>query len=435
MRRLVGAAALLALLAPGGAAAARSLVLEGGGWGHGVGMSQYGALGYAQHGWTYPRILAHYYRGTTLGVLPNRSVRVLVVDGAARVVVGSSKPFRRVAGREHGTVKAGDRALNAAGVAAAGGTIRFEPGASPLHVGANAYRGTIEVYVESGRLYAVNVLALDHYLRGVIAREVPDHWPQEALCAQAVVARSYTLATLRPAQRFDLFSDTRDQVYGGIAAETPATNAAVAATAGKVVLYDGRVATTYYFSTSGGRTANASDLASGLGAVPYLVSVPDPYDGLSRFHRWAPQTLSPAALGRRLKVGTLEDLRVTTSSSGRAASVSAIGSAGTRVLAGRDFQHLLGLRSTLFRVCVLSLEADPVGRAKPGGPVALTGFVRGGVPVRLQKAVGAGGWQPVRRLRLNAYGRFRTLVRPDAATRYRLEVMGAVGAEVRVSPR
>src|SRR5438034_5613781 len=321
MRRLLGAAALLALLAPAGALGARSYVLEGGGWGHGVGMSQYGALGYAEHGWRYPQILAHYYRDTTIGVLPNRSVRVLVADGAQRLTVGSAKPFRRIAGRTRKTLPAGDRSLTPAGVAAAGGLVRFEPGASPLRVGANPYRGSVEVSVQGGRLYAVNELALDHYLRGVVASEVPDHWPQEALRAQAVVARSYTLATLKPHGEFDLYSDTRDQVYGGIRAETQATNAAVAATAGKVVLYAGHVATTYYFSTSGGRTANAADLWPGLGAVPYLVSVPDPYDGLSRFHRWQPETLNPAALGRRLHVGVMEDLVVTKSSSGRAASV------------------------------------------------------------------------------------------------------------------
>ena len=70
-----------------------------------------------------------------------------------------------------------------------GGEVRFDPGASPLRVLGQAYRGSLSVYVERGKLFAVNELSLDHYLRGVVPREMPFYWPQEALRAQAVVAR------------------------------------------------------------------------------------------------------------------------------------------------------------------------------------------------------------------------------------------------------
>jgi hypothetical protein len=68
--------------------------ISGRGWGHAVGMSQYGALGYAQHGWTYARIVGHYFRGTQLGRLPTTRVRVLLADRKTGVKVGSTQPFR-----------------------------------------------------------------------------------------------------------------------------------------------------------------------------------------------------------------------------------------------------------------------------------------------------------------------------------------------------
>jgi stage II sporulation protein D len=251
MRRLLVSLAVAAALATASnASAGTTFVVDGHGWGHGIGMSQYGAYGYALHGWGYQRILAHYYARTRLGLLPNRIVRVVLAESAPRLVVGSTKPFRRIARRKPLTVRAGGRILTPAAVRKLGGAVRFEPGASPLRVEGRAYRGAITVYSSGGSLSAVNELSLDHYLRGVVPREMPHDWPRAALEAQAVVARSYTLATLHPQQHFDLYADTRDQVYDGIEGEKPESNRAVAATAGRIVTYDGRVATTYYHSTS-----------------------------------------------------------------------------------------------------------------------------------------------------------------------------------------
>src|SRR6185437_12700521 len=106
-----------------------------------------------------------------------------------------------------------------------------------------------------------------------VGGEMPHRWSLAALEAQAVASRSYALATLKPGKHFDLYSDTRSQVYGGIAYETPRTDLAVARTAGKVLMWDGHVATTFFFSTSGGRTADVREVWPTLGAVPYLRSV------------------------------------------------------------------------------------------------------------------------------------------------------------------
>ena len=108
---------------------------------------------------------------------------------------------------------------------------------------------------------------------------------------------------------FDVYPDTRSQVYGGIAAESSPARDAVNGTAGQVVLYKGELAQTFFFSSSGGRTANVQDVWSSK-PTPYLVSVPDPYDTLSPYHDWGPLKFSALQLGKRLgSRGTLLDVR------------------------------------------------------------------------------------------------------------------------------
>src|SRR3954449_12137242 len=103
-------------------------------------------------------------------------------------------------------------------------------------------------------LMAVNTVDLDGYVKGVVPGEVPASWPAEALKAQAVAARTYAMTTDAGGTTFDQYADTRSQVYRGVAAETPSTDAAVAQTKGQVVTYGGQPVTTYFFSTSGGET-------------------------------------------------------------------------------------------------------------------------------------------------------------------------------------
>ena len=101
-----------------------------------------------------------------------------------------------------------------------------------------------------------------------------------------MAARSYALATDAGGRIFDQYPDTRSQVYKGVSGEHPRTSAAVRATTGEVVRHRGRVATTFFFSTSGGRTENVENSFLGSSPAPYLKSVRDPYDGASPLHRW-----------------------------------------------------------------------------------------------------------------------------------------------------
>ena len=109
---------------------------------------------------------------------------------------------------------------------------------------------------------------------GVVPGEMPKEWPAAALQAQAVAARSYALASIVKNRDFDLYADPRSQMYYGVAAESPATTAAVQATKGEILTYDGKVATAFYYSSSGGRTASSEDVF-GL-QLPYLQSRPIP---------------------------------------------------------------------------------------------------------------------------------------------------------------
>jgi stage II sporulation protein D len=365
MRRLV---LLVALLLPAPAAAAtRDFVVAGYGWGHGVGMSQYGAEGYALHGWSARQILAHYYPGTTLVREAPQDVRVLLAEGRARVTVGARSRF--LVRDAHGkTLRLrGRRTLTAAlrlGGRGLASPVRIVPGASPLSLDGRGYRGALVLYREGSTLQVVNEVPLERYLRGVVPWEMPHDWAPQALRAQAVAARSYAVATLDPGGRYDIVSDARDQMYGGIAAETDPTNLAVGATSGLVVTWQGKVALTYYSSTSGGRTEAVAD-AFGVPQVPYLVAVADPYDGLSPHHRWGPFRFRPAALARRLGVPAIDRLAVERNASGRVSDLVVHWRNGTRRLTGGEVEHLLSLPSTWFMV-------------SPGGA-----FTRATVPARV----------------------------------------------------
>src|SRR3989442_6482094 len=354
-----------ALAQPASVGAATFLV-TGHGWGHGVGLSQYGAYGYAQKGFLYDNIVLHYFFGTELGPATVSRVRVLLTTGIATLDIGSTADFkvRDATGVVH-TVTAGRYTLTPVlklvvdgetTLRALPGQLLFQPGAAALSL-KHGYRGSIQVDVTAGKLRAINMVGLEQYLYGVVPSEMPFTWLPEALKAQAVVARSYALATRRTGA-FDLYPDTRSQVYLGLEHEKPSTNAAVNDTAGQVVLYEGEVAKTYFFSTSGGRTASAEDVWGE--PVPYLISVADPYDSISPHHDWGPVVFTGAKLAKLLKMkGRVVDLQPELNSSGRIKVLNVVGTKSTLVVAGAGLRCRLGVRSTWVSVGGLSLGAAP----------------------------------------------------------------------------
>jgi stage II sporulation protein D len=398
------------------------LVVSGHGWGHGLGLSQWGAYGYALHGWTYDRILAHYYTGTTLGAAPVSTVRVLVDQGKSTTIGGSAAwTIVDATGAKQAMAAGSSAALGPAPTV--NGAALTPPlaisSAQPLTVDGRAYRGRLTVLAAAKQVQVVDVVGVEAYVKGVVPAEMPSGWPAAALQAQAVAARSYALARLHKTAAFDLYGDTRDQAYGGVAAETPAASAAVDATRGKVVLSGGKVADTLYFSTSGGRTADAA-VATGH-AVPYLVSVADPYDTASPYHDWGPVLVDAARLQKLLVLaGPVQSVATTLGRDGRVASAVVAGAFGRQsTITGAQLRDDLGLRSTWATIGQLTLAATtrPVTY---GGSATLSGIVRGVSSVSLEARVGSGPWLPAGPVTPDASGAFAVLVKPAATTRYRL---------------
>lgn len=422
-----------------------TFIVTGRGYGHGVGMSQYGAYGMAKEGRTYDEILAYYYPGTTLGTSPGRKVRVLLAEGRRAVAISSSTALRIVDGtgavrvlRAGAVVVRSDlrvpvdegdvRALAPPLVFAAAGT-------APLAVDGRPYRGRIELAVERGLLRVVNVVPLETYLQGVVPGEMPSTWPAEALKAQAVAARSYALASLVRGKPFDLYADVRSQVYLGIAGERPETTQAVRATAGQVLLYEGAVARTLYFSSSGGRTASAQDVY-GV-ATPYLVSRPDPWDRVSPHHRWGPIVLGARQLERKLGLrDRVLDLRGVATASGRLRTLVAETTRGSVTLPAALLRSNLELRSTWVTIGVLRLDR-PVAPLTFGTALELRGLARGVPSPVLEASPEGSSWSTVGRVAVDASGRALVAVRPTRSTRYRLQGAGATSPAllVRVAPR
>lgn len=374
--------ALGLLLAPGTAHAGVSWIVRGHGFGHGVGMSQYGAYGYATHGFGYRAILAHYYTGTTVGTLGGpRVVRVLVgidagdvgFSGATSACGRSLAPGGTYAAR---LVRGGVRLLEPGGrsLANCGPKLRAA-GTGAIRIEGSAYRGALEVVPtksDRGSLNAINAVAVDQYVKGVIANESPPSWPMAALEAQAVAVRSFALATSVDGNGFDLYDDTRSQVYGGIGSETARSNAAAADTMGQVVLYQGEIAQTFFSACSGGHTESVQNVFFGP-PVPYLVGVPDPYDGACPLHAWTLRFTGAeisARLGGYLD-GRLKQIIVTRrGSSPRIVWARLVGTGGTTTIRGDQLQSALGAYDrwmTFSKVVGGKIGSGPGGGNPAGG--------------------------------------------------------------------
>ena len=428
--------------ATGPAATGPTFAISGRGWGHGVGMSQWGAYGFARKGWTYERILGHYYRGATLGRAPVSKVRVLLANGQRSVTIASTSAFTvRARNDKRFEVAAGSIAIGPAlKVKVVGklapvvlpGPLLFVRGTAPLELGGKPYRGSLEVSAAKGAVRAINQVELEAYISGVVPHEMPHDWHAEALKAQAVAARSFALSQRTTGADFDLYNDTRSQVYGGIEAEEPETTAAVKATAGRVLVFGGKIATAFYFSTSGGRTANVEDVFGGP-PVPYLVSVPDPYDSISPLHKWGPFPVATARLAKALGLrGTLLDVRTTPNPSLRVDKVTGLGAAGEASVTGPELRTALGLRSSWFSVGVLALDR-PTRPFVFGEPAKVTGLARALPDVVLERRPSGGTWQGAGAVTATKDGAVAVPVTLQMSTEYRLASGTLRGAPVRLS--
>ena len=235
------------------------------------------------------------------------------------------------------------------------------PGGGPPYLrlnGGPSYRGELRIIISpAGLLTAINDVPLESYLYGVVPREMPAGWAPEALKAQAVAARSYALYQMAgrtyDEQGFDLLATQDSQVYGGVDGEDPRTNAAVDATAGQVITYNGQIADALFHASSGGSTEN-SEIVFGS-PMPYLRGVPD-FDQGYVYYSWTTEVpladmeraLNDAGYikGRLYSVGPSGTRGV----SGRYTSVKFVGSFGVKEIKANDFRRLFSLRSTLYNL-------------------------------------------------------------------------------------
>jgi stage II sporulation protein D len=352
--RTLIAGLLLALVYPLGAQASVSWVVHGRGFGHGVGMSAYGAYGYAKHGKGYRFILGHYYSGTSLGTVQKTHVVRVLLDispgdvgfsGATSACGEQLDPGRNYEAHRNGnSVRL--RSSGGKTLANCGRRLRAAGRGRIAIAGHGTYRGALETVPtesEAGSLNVVNALALEQYVKGVMPNEVPPSWPSEELKAQAVAVRSIALTGDVGGNGFDLYSDTRSQVYGGLESEYEPTNDAVAATRGQVVTYRGEIAQTLYSACSGGHTESAVNVFGS--PVPYLVGVPDPYDYYCPLHKWTLNFTGPeisSRLGGYLK-GKLKRVVITkTGVSPRIVSATLVGTGGNSTITGSELSVALG---------------------------------------------------------------------------------------------
>ncbi|MEA2487710.1 MAG: hypothetical protein QOF16_1364 [Actinomycetota bacterium] len=367
MRRLAGAVALslvavLLVIAP--AQAGRTVTITGGGWGHGIGMSQYGAYGRALKGKSATQILTHYYTGVSIDKQTMPSIRVGLLQSSSSITASTSA-FTSGGGKARFKV-AGDNKVVASGgsgtswrvdVSPAGGAHLFKNGNAVTFQG-NSVLGddnhplvmTFEkygslVHVSSKSSYAYGTLAFEsysttscsgghclrlvlktsmqHYLYGL--GEVPASWPQAALQSQAIAGRTYAFQKIQNIgqHRYPcdcaVYDSTLDQSYIGDAKRTGSGQywadwkGAVDDTDQEVILYNGQPIDALYSSSSGGYTENNENVWGGS-PIPYLRGVSDRPDSVSANpnHTWT-LTMSWDAFQSRLDsaygIGQLQDFQ------------------------------------------------------------------------------------------------------------------------------
>jgi stage II sporulation protein D (peptidoglycan lytic transglycosylase) len=236
----------------------------------------------------------------------------------------------------------------------------------PIAIDGKPYRGRVIVQVDpDGEITVVNVIGLEQYLYGVVGSEMPAGWPAAALQAQAVVARTYAIGRLgiRDDVGYDLVAGEEDQAYAGIDGESQVVIAAVDATRGVILVYDGQIVHAYYSADDGGFTADGAALSD---PQPYLEPVRDPFAVGSPDESWSASVdasdFAQSVNALVAPVGFLTGVAMGESDvSGRLRSVLLTGSSGSATLSGFDFRRLAGrhlIRST--RISSLALNGGVI---------------------------------------------------------------------------
>lgn len=256
-------------------------------------------------------------RTIQIGIAPHADAVTLIFHGAYRAVDAAGGARVLPSGKRL-TLAPDGRGVSLGGfwMAAPVRVASREEGASAELAG-KRYGGALLLRLDSGgdTVTVVDEISIERYLLGVLPFEMDPQWPQQALRAQAVVARTFAYTQLGKYRKegFDLSDDTRSQVFGGLGADTPAVRQAVEATRGEVLGYKGKILDVYYHSCCGGHTESPATLWGG-GASPPLRGVRDRYCEASPYASWSAfvtfDHLAASLQKNRLTGGKLERFAV-----------------------------------------------------------------------------------------------------------------------------
>ena len=363
--RVVAVAGLLSATTLGAIPGARTpyaealpsqLTIVGHGWGHGRGMGQYGAEGYALDGWSYQQILAHYYGGTVLSAYGpvNIPVNLYELYGASSVTVSAASGSTLVVdgmATNLSSVTINRAATDQTVYASGGGDVIVD---GPWSDGSTrTFAGSI--VVKASNADVLNVVPLEQYVAGVVPYESPASWSLAALQAQAVAARSYALSYTAGGS-VPICDTTACQVYGGVYTGWASANSDQAESSTAYQVLDcgtdtacgspGQVAFTEFSSSTGGYTAG--------GTFPAVVDAGDSTPSNPN-HDWTVTVPTSAVEQAFPSVGVLEAINVTQRNGlgdlgGRVLQMQLSGTGGTLTVTGDQFEWALGLKSDWFAI-------------------------------------------------------------------------------------
>ena len=372
--------------------------IDGAGFGHGWGMSQYGAYGAATKGLSWQQILAFYYPKTKRTKLPaDGTIRVWVTadnDGrlgfkpaAGAKVSDGSKSYTLPTGSAYDDwrisrsgsgyklqYKSSGGSWKTKSTGLGTGTWKVTSSSGSLRLimpsgSTRGYRGSLSLIKRGSSGRTVNTVSVENYVRGVVPSEMPTSWHVNAVRAQAVAARTYGvfLRERSSASGYDICDTTSCQVYRGMDNETGNGDAAVKATAHVIMSFGGKPAYTQFTSSNGGQITT--------GDYSYQIAQKDPYDGVIKNQTWS-KTISAAKLGQAFGVGTAKKVQITKRDGygkwgGRVTTIKITGSKKSVTVGGTTFKWKFGMRSNYFTVNGTSSTAKPQPDTPTPKPVTL----------------------------------------------------------------
>lgn len=347
------------------------ITFKGKGNGHGVGMSQWGAKGMADKKYSYDKILKFYYSNVSLSTKDTSKTKI-------RVLVGSKQSTSTFSSTKKYVVK--DSKTGKSLVSLNGGQlvkVSYSKGyyqvysyphkktfktKNPVWITPNErysyvrykghqYDGQLYVYQSSSKLNVVNHALLEDYVAGVLPYEMYPNWPNEALKAQSVAARTYAIKRLGAKGYWDVDDTINYQVYKGRSADDKRMKSLTSSTKGKILTYKGKYVDAMFHSSSGGHTLDAQYLWGN--AVPYLKGKKDPYDQSDYVKKGWSYRISKYDLGSRYGIGTIKSIKVTKSAQGHPVTLQLNGTRKSITVSATYLRSKLGgtkVKSTYFSI-------------------------------------------------------------------------------------